>query len=626
MGRVIKSNLVLISALCLTNLVFICPLIHYWSINPANSILNLDMAGVKTQSISQIPSQISVQYENHSPIMIIGNDDFMAQAEENDWSGTGTHLSPIIINGLNITGTFNNDLLVIKDSDVHFRISSCLLTQGRVGIKFSNVTNGHVLNNILSNNSDDGISLYQSTNNILAKNIIMNNSGELIVQNGIIIRSSDNNSLIENTISYNRGTGIYLENSEDNILSKNIITNNHFIGVVLFFSENNTLTANILAKNSILGMLLTSSGKNRILDNILINNELHVWGDQLKEFLQGVVTNNSINGRPLVFWQNITSGIVPHGAGQVNLVNCVSIEVTGQDLVGLEGAFCSNLFIHDNYITKNCWNGVSIYYSQNNTFSDNFVTDNEVFGIYLEKTDDSILSGNTISNNSYWGLVLNNNSENNRVLLNAFSGNNNGDLQVNEGSQAFDDGINNIFKYNYWSEWTSPDGNADGIVDSPYSIEGDATNQDLYPFVSQVHFMFGLKVLYPYSGLTVNGTITIEWTAAIDSWGHSITYTVFYSFDGGVLWVVLESSLSPTSYIWDTTTVDNGNYLIKVNASCAEGIWIETFSNGTFTIDNPPSDISGGFNIPANVIGGLILFILIIAALIISIILIKKYE
>ncbi|HLF05839.1 MAG TPA: right-handed parallel beta-helix repeat-containing protein, partial [Thermoplasmata archaeon] len=37
---------------------------------------------------------------------------------------------------------------------------------------------------------------------------------------------------------------------------------------------------------------------------------------------------------------------------------------------------------------------------------------------------------------------------------------------------------------NYWSDWTTPDSNGDGIVDSPRSIKGSANSSDLLPRVS----------------------------------------------------------------------------------------------------------------------------------------------
>lgn len=41
--------------------------------------------------------------------------------------------------------------------------------------------------------------------------------------------------------------------------------------------------------------------------------------------------------------------------------------------------------------------------------------------------------------------------------------------------------LKNDFSYNYWDDWTNPDNNSDGFVDSTYSIDGDANNHDAYP-------------------------------------------------------------------------------------------------------------------------------------------------
>ena len=48
-------------------------------------------------------------------------------------------------------------------------------------------------------------------------------------------------------------------------------------------------------------------------------------------------------------------------------------------------------------------------------------------------------------------------------------------------SQAKDDGTNNNFEHNFWNDHTGPDSNKDGIVDTPYSIEGRANNVDSSP-------------------------------------------------------------------------------------------------------------------------------------------------
>ncbi|MHA1227187.1 MAG: hypothetical protein ACTSR2_09010 [Candidatus Hodarchaeales archaeon] len=107
-------------------------------------------------------------------------------------------------------------------------------------------------------------------------------------------------------------------------------------------------------------------------------------------------------------------------------------------------------------------------------------------------------------------------------------------------------------------------------------------------FQEIIHFLSTPTILTPNGGETLNGTVNIQWIASNDSFGHSITYTVSYSPDGGTSWVILVSGLITTHYDWDTNIVENGvNYLIQVNASCSEGLWEQDTSDSIFTIYNP---------------------------------------
>jgi hypothetical protein len=56
-------------------------------------------------------------------------------------------------------------------------------------------------------------------------------------------------------------------------------------------------------------------------------------------------------------------------------------------------------------------------------------------------------------------------------------------IDNNKGScQAYDNGLTNIFKFNYWNDWTSPDfEDPIGIVDIPYLIDGTSFNNDPCP-------------------------------------------------------------------------------------------------------------------------------------------------
>ncbi len=94
-------------------------------------------------------------------------------------------------------------------------------------------------------------------------------------------------------------------------------------------------------------------------------------------------------------------------------------------------------------------------------------------------------------------------------------------------------------------------------------------------------------VLSPNGGETLTGSVTLTWTAALDSNDHSVSYTVYYSSDEGATWTELTSGLTTTSYSWDTTTAPNGfSYLVKIIATCSEGLSAEDVSDDTFAVYN----------------------------------------
>lgn len=395
-----------------------------------------------SESSAQTAASVSTQYE----IMIDGDTDFNTTANEKNWSGDGTPLSPYIIDGIITTGE-----IIIHNTNVYFQLRNSLFSGG------------------------SGIHLYNVTNANISSNTIVNNN-----------------------------YGIYFE-----------------------FSDNNILYGNKIANNTWEGIYLRKSGNNTIVNNVLENNDLYLSGSQVGEFLQAKVTNNTVNGKALVYWQNISGGTIPSGAGQIILVNCTFVEVYGQRLsnlfyYGLFTVFSTNLYIHNNSIFKcfdgiylfqsddnivsgntltnnsNC--GISLSFCNNNTVSDNLISNNSMdgihlwtnstkntvsgntltnnsnYGIWFWRSSSNVISGNILINNSNYGIFIESDSVDNMIKWNNLIGNNPAGI-----SQAIDNGSSNTFCYNYWSDWTDPD--ADGIVDDPYSIDGSANNQDFYPLV-----------------------------------------------------------------------------------------------------------------------------------------------
>jgi parallel beta-helix repeat protein len=242
---------------------------------------------------------------------------------------------------------------------------------------------------------------------------------------GIVVEDGSVNVTVKNNIAYdNRENGIYIGNFDSDTISYNI-----------------TVTGNTVYENNPGGIRLHET------DGCAVdNNEIH---------------NNTLNGI-----------IVESGSHYINYNNITDC-ITG--ILVSEG----NCTISHNEISNVEYaNSVG---TENNTISNNYLINNRKNGLRFYNSHLTEFGGsnnhiiqNVIANNSKWGLEFSANTDNNVVQGNYFFLN-------GETCQATDDGTNNLFDANYWDDWTTPDANNDSIVDVPYSIEGDAENNDLHP-------------------------------------------------------------------------------------------------------------------------------------------------
>ena len=122
-----------------------------------------------------LPYKVSTTYVEHATININGNDDFINQANAEDWPGEGTALNPYVISGYEIVGSGSEYLIYIWQTDIYFQIKDCELDNGYFGIYLGYVTNGEVSSNVITNN-DEGIRLRNSDNSAISNNVISNNS------------------------------------------------------------------------------------------------------------------------------------------------------------------------------------------------------------------------------------------------------------------------------------------------------------------------------------------------------------------------------------------------------------------------------------------------------------------
>jgi parallel beta-helix repeat protein len=432
-----------------------------------------------THDINRVENSIrptAVEYQPHSSIFIDDNGDFASLG----FSGSGTETNPYLIEGYNITSS--NDILIeIRNTNVYFELRNMLLNglnQASQGILLSEVTNGLLFSNYISNVKDAGIEI----GNAMAINIL-------------------NNTIFQNNAL---GPGI------------------GGVGISIFNSSDNNIRSNFIFENSGEGIMVLSSSRNLLDYNTIFNNEL-----------DGI----------LVMTED------------------------GTDLFAVDNIFEYNS-IYDN-------SGIGIRLGENTVI-------------------DNLIRFNVLSTNNEMNMELRTDSNNITIVNNDFINND----QQGDG-QAVDNGTTNLVNNNYWSHWISPDIDGDGIVDNPFILDGDEGNADFAPLVepndpdltydlndADLSHIIPSKILQPNPDERRLGVISIEWTKGIDTRFHVLKYSVYYSSEDTSNWHQLSSEITETSYLWDTRTVGNGDYLIKIVQTDSIGLEIETVMESSFKIVN----------------------------------------
>ncbi|MFX0181582.1 MAG: BMP family ABC transporter substrate-binding protein [Candidatus Hodarchaeota archaeon] len=295
-------------------------------------------------------------------------------------------------------------------------------------------------------------------------------------------------------------------------------------------------------ENAIRGIWLINAPNGTIKDNNIIDNK--DFGIRIDSSNYIVISNNKISNNP-------GHGIWAGGSDEITVEN--------------------------NIISFNDWDSINLLNSQNSVISNNTIHDSPSSGILFENSDHNIISHNLIFNHGSsgvrfvpWSGEINPQSEYNTVEFNDFLNNNLG---------ATDDCSNNDFDQNYWSDWTGS---------GSYSISGSAGNRDLSPLKNPYHLSEPTITEPTSSTKILKDSVNIQWITSTDTFGHSITYSVFYSTDDGTTWNQITSGLTGTSYNWDLSGIFNGTeVLLKIAAEDSLGFLSVSVSDSTFLIENP---------------------------------------
>jgi len=375
----------------------------------------------------------------------------------------------------------NDHIFYVTADNVTIKGFTVIGAAWKAGVYLHNSNNCRI-ENVIASNNHNGIRLDYSSNNTIANNTVSNN------YYGICLFSSSNNTIANNIVSSNNIGGICLDYSS-NTIANNTVSNNHN-GIRLWYSNNNTI-ANNTVSNNIDGIHLLYSSNNTIANNTFLLN-----GMLVHDSYNNTVTNSTVNGKPLVYLENVNDYVVKD-AGQVIAINSNNITIKDLNLsyasVGVEFWKTSNSIIANNTVSSNNIGGIGLWYSSNNTIANNNASNNDD-GIYLYYSSNNNIYNNNASNNVY-GITLWD-SSNNIIYLNNF---------INNKDQVYSDSSTNIWNStekitytyngsqhtnylgNYWSDYKGSDADEDGIGETPYIIDSDKDN---YPLIERFENYF----------------------------------------------------------------------------------------------------------------------------------------
>jgi basic membrane protein A len=567
----------------------------------------------------------SVSYNNGSGINLLSDYNNPPVGTNNNYIGNNT-----------VFGNQYAGIHLKTESDYNTIINNVVFDNGGNGINIEDSRNNNITYNIAYDNIGDGLGLSNSSNIVISHNIAYNNTWC-----GIRVQQySTKNTIYKNTIYNSRGSGmIFLESNYTDII-ENTCFNNSIIagessdpsddqssGISLAVCVHSQLINNNVSSNFFNGILIWRSEYVNITENIVEKNDWHgirLGGETSLTVNNTYLSQNTIQGNKHsgismnyaifnVIQDNRIIGNIEDGFFISNSNNNEFIDniVSGNTQIGFRLYESANLnYFFSNTVNNSGASGISLLNSFNNTFIENTIHNNDIgiflensasnnwfenniifrnsgSGIYVMNGQSNTILSNTIYEHTGYGLVIGSGCDGNLVKWNDYIRNN-----LAGESQAEDDG-DSTFTENFWDEWTSPDADNDGFVDNPYDLAGGAENGDGFPLTiprnpSRFHFISRFSISFPSGGEALVGSVTIQWTFPLDSLEHTIFFNVYYSYDGGTVWSVLASDLVVDKFDWDTTTVLDTNYLIKIEAKDSTGLMSVAISN-TFEIQNTPT-------------------------------------
>ncbi|UCE39241.1 MAG: right-handed parallel beta-helix repeat-containing protein [Thermoplasmata archaeon] len=404
-----------------------------------------------------------------------------------DGGGSGDVVRIIVdwvnISGFTITknGPFQDQtgLKIISDNNTIFGNN---IINNSNGIYLLSSSGNNISNNNFSSNGRDwghsGIYFEGSNRNFITNNTAFNNG------NGIYLTQSCNyNTITDNIAISNKGPGIRLDQySNYNIITNNAVSNNSD-GIMLFYSSYNIIVNNNISYNRY-GINIETSCGNTLVNNMMLKDGIRIWGELVEHWNTHTIdTSNTVNGKPIYYWENRWGGTVPLGAGQVILANCEYVKLENYELrdvcIGIQLGFSNNNIIVNNTVSSNIMYGMTLRFSEYNTIVYNTVSKNRANGFHFYNSSYNTLTCNNVTNNNEEvygvGIYITYDSNYNTITHNDISSNarNGISISLSIGNTIKD----NTFTFHFYaiflssSNWNNIIGN--NISNNVYGIRLD---------------------------------------------------------------------------------------------------------------------------------------------------------
>jgi parallel beta-helix repeat protein len=281
---------------------------------------------------------------------------------------------------------------------------------------------------------------------------------------GIELAFSDWINITGNSIWYNF-EGIYADYITNCVISSgNVVNCSSDNGIYIIYGGPNTIVNNTVGQNaygiSLYGAVFDTVETNRVTDNsigIYVRGE---WGD---EIMDNVCIDNSDVGIYVNSFDNST----------VHNNTCYGSTSVGMG-VGILIEYCYDCQYYGNIVSNNTV-GISLSDANRNSFEHNLIGNSTSYGMQIDPAFASLSHRNRIFNNTF---LYNNGAT---------------DTYSASHVQASDSGVDNKWNTsgsphgygNYWSDWTTPDVNGNGIVDVNYTLDGVAGAVSYWPLTTK---------------------------------------------------------------------------------------------------------------------------------------------